>query len=68
MSDSLWGGKVMRQGNIITLITEEPYDRIGHVRICGGGWPVMSVSTRTLGRLKAVRLPLRYSHSTFNRR
>ena len=22
-----------------TLITEEPYDRIGHVRICGGrGW------------------------------
>ena len=26
----------MRQGFIITLITEEPDDRIGHVRICGG--------------------------------
>jgi hypothetical protein len=24
----------MRQGFIITLITEEPDDRIGHVRIC----------------------------------
>ena len=28
----------MRQSGVDTLITEEPYDRIGHVRICGGGW------------------------------
>jgi len=27
----------MRQGCVIALITEEPDDRIGHVRICGGG-------------------------------
>ena len=36
MSDSLRGSKVMRQGD--SLITEEPYDRIGHVRI----WCAMS--------------------------
>ena len=36
----------MRQGGVDTLITEEPDDQIGHVRICGGGWPVMAVSTR----------------------
>ena len=37
MSDSLPGSKVMRQGGgVHHLITEEPYDRIGHVRICGG--------------------------------
>jgi hypothetical protein len=28
------------------LITEEPDDRIGHVRICGGDGSVMAVSTR----------------------
>jgi len=32
----LQGSKVMRQRSYIALITEEPYDRIGHVRICGG--------------------------------
>ncbi len=36
MSNSLPGSKVMRQGCVTTLVTEEPYDRIGHVRICGG--------------------------------
>ena len=36
MFDREQGSKVMRQGSCITLITEEPYDRIGHVRICGG--------------------------------
>ena len=30
------GSKVMRQRCVDTLITEEPDDRIGHVRICGG--------------------------------
>jgi len=36
MSDSLQGSKVMRQGRGFALITEEPYERIVHVRICGG--------------------------------
>jgi hypothetical protein len=36
MSKRLQGSKVMRQGGVDTLITEEPDDRIGHVRICGG--------------------------------
>jgi hypothetical protein len=31
----LSGSKVMRQRCVNTLITEEPDDRIGHVRICG---------------------------------
>lgn len=26
----------MRQRRVDTLVTEEPDDRIGHVRICGG--------------------------------
>jgi hypothetical protein len=36
MSNGLQGSKVMRQSGVETLITEEPDDRIGHVRICGG--------------------------------
>ena len=36
MSKRLQGSKVMRQGGVDTLITEEPDDRIGHVLICGG--------------------------------
>ena len=36
MSNRLQGSKVMRQSGVGTLITEEPDDRIGHVRICGG--------------------------------
>jgi len=33
---------------VAILITEEPDDRIGHVRICGGDGSVMAVSTRKL--------------------
>ena len=36
MFNGLQGSKVMRQRGVETLITEEPDDRIGHVRICGG--------------------------------
>jgi len=36
MSNCLQGCKVMRQSGVDTLIIEEPDDRIGHVRICGG--------------------------------
>jgi hypothetical protein len=36
MFNGLQGSKVMRQSGVETLITEEPDDRIGHVRICGG--------------------------------
>jgi len=36
MSNRLQGSKVMRQSGVDTLITEEPDDQIGHVRICGG--------------------------------
>ena len=36
MSNCLQGSKVMRQSGVGTLITEEPDDGIGHVRICGG--------------------------------
>jgi hypothetical protein len=32
----LRGSTVMRQSGVDTLITEEPDDRIGHVRLCGG--------------------------------
>jgi WD40 repeat protein len=46
MFNRLQGSKVMRQSGVEALITEEPYDRIGHVRICGGDGPVMAVSTR----------------------
>jgi hypothetical protein len=31
----LRGSKVMRQSRVDTLVTEEPDDRIGHVRNCG---------------------------------
>ncbi len=42
MSKRLQGSKVMRQSGVDTLITEEPDDQIGQVRICGGDsqqWP-----------------------------
>src|SRR6266508_3058260 len=33
------GSKVMRQSRAETLVTEEPYELIAHVRDCGGaGW------------------------------
>ena len=45
---------------VAILITEEPDDRIGHVRICGGDGSVMAVSTRRpllceRNLLKAIR-------------
>jgi hypothetical protein len=40
------GSKVMRQSGADTLITEEPDERIVHVRICGGGGRVTAGSTR----------------------
>ncbi len=52
MFNRLQGSKVMRQSGVEALITEEPYDRIGHVRICGGDGAVMAVSTRKLTRKK----------------
>ena len=36
MSNRLRGSIVMRQSRVDTLVTEEPDDRIGHVRLCGG--------------------------------
>ncbi len=36
MSNRLRGSIVMRQSCVGTLITEEPDDRIGQVRLCGG--------------------------------
>ena len=33
---SQWGSEVIRQSCADALITEEPYERIVHVRICGG--------------------------------
>jgi len=35
IAERLRGSKVMRQSCVAALITEEPDDRIGHVRICG---------------------------------
>ncbi len=35
MSNGLRGSKVMHQSCVDSLISEEPDDRIGHVRICG---------------------------------
>jgi len=46
----------MRQSGVDTLITEEPDDRIGHVRICGGDGSVMAVSTRKPTRQRRARL------------
>jgi hypothetical protein len=36
----------MRQRGVETLITEEPDDLIGHVRICGGAGRATAGSTR----------------------
>jgi len=41
-----WGSKVMRQSGADTLITEEPDERMVHVRICGGAGRVTAGSTR----------------------
>src|SRR5262249_55055475 len=42
----LRGSKVMRQSGAETLVTEEPYELIAHVRICGGAGWVTTGSTR----------------------
>jgi hypothetical protein len=44
----------MRQRGVETLITEEPDDLIGHVRICGGaGWATAgSTRNRIAARLR----------------
>jgi hypothetical protein len=39
--------KLCIRTGVALLITEEPDDRIGHVRICGGDGSAMAVSTRT---------------------
>ena len=41
-----WGSKVMRQSGADTLITEEPDERMVHVRICGGAGRATAGSTR----------------------
>jgi hypothetical protein len=50
MSKRLRGSEVMRQSSVDTLITEEPDDRIGHVRLCGGdGQQWLSLPGRSPG-------------------
>ena len=61
MFDSLRGSKVMRQGCVIALITEEPDDRIGHVRTCGGDGRVIGCLYPELGQQKAPLLVPRRS-------
>ena len=43
---SLQGSTVMRQSGTETLVTEEPYALIAHVRVCGGAGWVTTGSTR----------------------
>jgi disulfide oxidoreductase YuzD len=38
MMSNLWGSEVIRQSCVNAPITEEPYERIVHVRISGGRW------------------------------
>jgi hypothetical protein len=40
------GFVVMRQSSAETLVTEEPYELIAHVRVCGGAGWVTTGSTR----------------------
>jgi len=41
----------MRQSGAETLVTEEPYEFIAHVRICGGaGWGTTGSTRKTYGR------------------
>src|SRR5262249_60951481 len=44
--ECLRGIKVMRLSGAETLVTEEPYELIAHVRICGGAGWVTTGSTR----------------------
>ena len=48
----------MRQRGVDTLITEEPDDRIGHVRICGGDgqqWLSLPGARRHSGFIQLLR-------------
>lgn len=36
MISNLWGSEVIRRSCVSAPITEEPYERIVHVRTCGG--------------------------------
>jgi hypothetical protein len=61
MSNGLRGSKVMRQGCVETLITEEPDDRIGHVRICGGDgqqWLSLpgSANVHSVNKMNRIRI------------
>ena len=63
MSKRLQGSKVMRQSGVDTLITEEPDDRIGQVRICGGDgqqWPSLPGIPPILTRYHILLFKMRY--------
>jgi hypothetical protein len=54
----------MRQSGVETLITEEPDDRIGHVRICGGdGQQWLSLPGKPTRQLLRYVGPLRCSNT-----
>ena len=57
---ALQGSTVMRQSSAETLVTEEPYELIAHVRICGGAGRVTAGSTRkpTPYSVRSASLPL----------
>src|SRR5438094_9982573 len=48
---AMQGSTVMRQSRADTLVTEEPYALIAHVRVCGGAGWVTTGSTRKRGPL-----------------
>jgi tetratricopeptide (TPR) repeat protein len=50
------GSTVMRQSGAETLVTEEPYALIAHVRVCGGAGWVTTGSTRRVAGLGIYRL------------
>jgi len=43
---SLQGSKGMRRGGAEAPVTEEPYERIVHVRVCGGAGRATAGPTR----------------------
>ena len=54
---ALQGSTVMRQSSAETLVTEEPYELIAHVRICGGAGRVTAGPTRKPTRRSARLMP-----------
>ena len=54
---ALQGSTVMRQSSAETLVTEEPYELIAHVRICGGAGRVTAGPTRKPTRRSARLRP-----------